>query len=168
MPPLIKNGQVVDNDWQKVSMESGLDYVTGAETGQRIIVPLAMWAAEKDALLASGKEIGVCMDSEDDPYELRGDTDKLSLVALYFSVFRDGRHFSNAAILRERLGFTGELRAVGDVLRDQLFYLKQCGFDSFDLGDGVKVDEALAAFNDFATNYQSTVATPDPLFRRRD
>jgi len=167
MPTLIKDGQVIEDLWEKVSMESGLDYVTGTDSTQHVIVPLAMWAAEKDTLLASGKAIGVCLDSEDDPYELAGDVDKLALVGLYFPVFRDGRPFSSAAIIRNRLGFKGELRARGDVLRDQLFYMRQCGIDSFELPDTVDVDEALAAFNDFATNYQSTVATPTPLFRRR-
>jgi len=167
MPTLIKDGQVASNDWQRVDMASGLGNVTGAETAERIIVPLAMWVAEKESLLESGKQVGVCLESEDDPYELEGDVDHLPLICLYFPVFRDGRLFSTAAILRKRLGFKGELRASGDFMRDQMFYLSQCGIDSFMLDDAIKVDEALSALGDFSTNYQSTIAKPEPLFRRR-
>lgn len=167
MPTLIRNGQVTADTWQPASMDAGLDYVLGAESGPQVIVPLAMWLAEKETFRASGKAIGVCLDSADDPYALKDDVATLPLIALNFPVFRDGRAYSAAAILRGRLGYKGELRAVGDVLRDQLFYMKRCGFDSFNLADGVKVEDALAAFSDFRASYQGTVEEPVPLFRRR-
>ena len=65
------------------------------------------------------------------------------------------------------MSFKGELRAIGDVLRDQMFYMKKCGINSFELSDAIDAEEALAAFTDFADNYQSTVEDPAPLFRRR-
>jgi uncharacterized protein (DUF934 family) len=167
MPTLIKNGQVAENTWQLVDMEAGLDSVLGTDTGQQIIVPLAMWLAEKDALSGAGKAIGVWLDSEDDPYVLAEDVGTLPLIALRFPVFRDGRPFSAAAILRERLSFKGELRAIGEVLRDQLYYMQKCGFDSFELAEGVSTEDALRAFADFHTSYASTVTEPVPLFRRR-
>lgn len=167
MPTLIKQGQVVEDTWQKVEMDAGLDSVEGADTAQQIIVPLAMWLAEKDTLAGIGKTIGVWLDSEDDPYLLSEDVGTLPLIALNFPSFRDGRAFSSAAILRERLGYKGELRAIGEVLRDQLFYMDQCGFDSYELSEGVSVESALSAFNDFHTSYASTVTEPTPLFRRR-
>jgi len=167
MPQLIKNGAVADNTWERVTMETAADSVLGADTGAQVIVPLAMWMAEKDSLTASDKSIGVWLDSEDDPYELGDEAANLPLIALDFPVFRDGRPFSTAAILRERLDFKGELRAVGDVHRDQLFYMQRCGFDSFELAEGEDVATALSAFTDFTTNYQSTVTEPTPLFRHR-
>ena len=167
MPTLINQGQVVENSWQKVEMDAGLDSVEGSKTGEKIIVPLAMWLAEKDALAGIGKTIGVWLDSEDDPYRLSDDIQSLPLIALNFPSFRDGRAFSSAAILRERLGYTGEVRAIGEVLRDQLFYMQKCGFDSYELAEGVAVEDALAAFNDFHTSYASTVTETTPLFRRR-
>jgi uncharacterized protein (DUF934 family) len=84
-----------------------------------------------------------------------------------FPQFGDGRGYSTARLLREKHGFRGELRAIGDILRDQLYYLRQCGFDTFALQPGRNVAEALAAFDDFRDNYQATVAQPVPLFRRR-
>ena len=167
MPTLIKNGQIVDDTWELVDMDAGLDRVLGTDSGQRVIVPLAMWLAEKDSLTSAGKDIGVWLDSEDDPYHLAEDVASLPLIALQFPSFRDGRAFSSAAILRERLKFTGELRAVGDVLRDQLFYMKKCGIDSYALNDGIDAEAALGAFSDFANSYQGTVEEPVPLFRRR-
>jgi len=84
-----------------------------------------------------------------------------------FPKFGDGRGFSIARLLRERYGYKGELRAVGQVARDHLYYMEQCGFDAYLLRDGEDVAEALAAFDDYSEAYQSTVAQPIPLFRRR-
>jgi uncharacterized protein (DUF934 family) len=88
-------------------------------------------------------------------------------VEVNFPKFGDGRGFSIARLLRERYGYKGELRAVGEVARDHLHNMEQCGFDAFLLRDGEDVEEALAAFDDFSEHYQTTVAQPVPLFRRR-
>ncbi len=167
MPMLIRNGQNVVNDWQLIDIDGGVDKVEGTDTMSNVIVPLAMWLTEKETLTGSGRTIGVWLDSEDDPYSVANDIDTLQLIALKFPSFRDGRAYSSAAILRSRLHFKGELRAIGDVLRDQLYYMQKCGFDSFELSDGVKTEDALSAFSDFHTGYQSTVTEPMPLFRRR-
>ncbi len=166
MPTLIKDGQVIDNPWSLLDKDIDLNSALSDKSGN-IIVPLALWQEHKDSLMESGKAVAVWVDSEDDPYELANDVIDLPLICLNFPVFRDGRAFSAAAILRERLNYQGEIRAIGDVLRDQLFYMKKCGINSFDLADGVNVEEALAAFNEFSTSYMSTVEEPLPLFRRR-
>ena len=88
-------------------------------------------------------------------------------IEVNFPKFGDGRGFSLARLLRERHGYKGELRAVGEVARDHLYYMEQCGFDAFLLRDGEDVEEALAAFDDFSEAYQATAAQPLPLFRRR-
>jgi uncharacterized protein (DUF934 family) len=97
-------------------------------------------------------------------------TEKIRSVArveVNFPKFGDGRGFSIARLLRERYGYKGELRAVGEVARDHLYYMEQCGFDAFLLRDGEDANDALAAFHDFSEQYQATVAQPVPLFRRR-
>jgi uncharacterized protein (DUF934 family) len=91
----------------------------------------------------------------------------LTLVAIRFPHFTDGRGYSTARLLRERYGYAGELRATGDVARDQLFCLSRVGFDTFELREGEDVGAALAAFGDFSEAYQSSVAQPQPLSRRR-
>ena len=88
-------------------------------------------------------------------------------VEVNFPKFTDGRGYSIARLLRERHGFRGELRAVGDIHRDQLFYLSRVGFDAFLLREGEDADEALAALRDFSEAYQASVERPLPLFRRR-
>ena len=104
----------------------------------------------------------------DDPAAIAGALDGARVVAVSFPKFGDGRGFSIGRLLRERHGFKGELRAVGDgVARDHLYSLAQCGFDAFELRDSEDAREALAAFADFSDNYQATVARPQPLFRRR-
>ena len=98
---------------------------------------------------------------------LAGDVARLPLIAVDFPKFGDGRGYSTARLLREKYRYTGELRAIGDILRDQLYFLLQCGFDTFALQPGRDVAGALAAFDDFSDSYQATVAQPLPLFRRR-
>lgn len=166
MPTLIKDGQVAENDWALMAKDSELAAAL-SNTSAKILVPLSLWQAQKPALQASEKTVGVWLDSDDDIYELGAEATNLPIIALNFPVFMDGRSYSSAAILRERLGFEGELRAIGEILRDQLFYMKKCGINSFEISDSVKLEDALAAFNDFANNYQSTSEEPLPLFRRR-
>jgi uncharacterized protein (DUF934 family) len=166
MPTLIKDGQVIDNTWDLLEKECELSSVL-SHASKQVLVPLSLWQEHKSALLAAEKDIGVWLDSDDDIYELGNDAIDLPLIALNFPVFMDGRSYSSAAILRERIGYKGELRAVGEILRDQLFYMKKCGINSFEISDSVNLEDALAAFGDFSTNYQSTSEDPLPLFRRR-
>lgn len=88
-------------------------------------------------------------------------------VELNFPKFTDGRAYSAAALLRSRYGFKGEIRAIGDVLRDQLQNLRRCGFDAFAVREGRDLEDALRGFADFSEHYQTAVTEPQPLFRRR-
>ena len=166
MPTLIKQGEVVPNPWQTVGKEENIEEAL-ARDSDRLLVPFKMWLEEGDRLKASGKRIGLWLDSDEEPESIPGEVNDFPLIALNFPVFSDGRGFSSAVVLRQHLGYTGELRAIGDVQRDPLFYMKRCGFDSFELAENVKTEDALRAFDDFHNNYQSTVEAPEPLFRRR-
>ena len=107
------------------------------------------------------------LDSHEEPAAIAGDLDRFALVAVNFPKFGDGRGYSIARLLRERYGYKGELRAIGEVVRDHLFFMARCGFDAFLLRDDQDPEEALTAFGDFSDSYQSTVDRPLPLFRRR-
>jgi len=107
------------------------------------------------------------LEPQDDPAAVAARLAGAARVEVNFPKFADGRGFSIARLLRERYGYKGELRAVGQVARDHLRYMEQCGFDAFLLREGEDVEEALAAFDDFSDHYQATVAQPVPLFRRR-
>ena len=163
MPLLTKDRTLIDDRWALLPGTAALADVPASTPA---IVPLALWSAQRDAL-STRDDIGVWLKPDDDPDALAGDVARLPLIAVDFPKFGDGRGYSTARLLREKYGYTAELRAIGDILRDQLYYLRQCGFDTFALLPGRSVAEAMAAFDDFSDSYQSTVARPMPLFRRR-
>ena len=107
------------------------------------------------------------LEPADDPASVAGRLADAARVEVHFPKFGDGRGFSIGRLLRERYGYRGELRAVGQLTRDHLYYLEHCGFDAFELREGEDAAEALAAFDDFSDSYQATAAHPLPLFRRR-
>ena len=107
------------------------------------------------------------LEPADDPAAFAFRLDTVARVEVNFPSLADGRGYSIARLLRERYGYGGELRAVGDVQRDQLFYLSRCGFDAFLLREGEDAEGALAALAGFSEAYQSSVERPLPLFRRR-
>ena len=113
----------------------------------------------------SPKDKVVRLEPTDDPAAVA--LEGVARIEMNFPKFGDGRGYSIARLLRERHGFRGELRAVGHITRDLLFYMESCGFDAFELREGENPHEALAAFEDFSESYQASVARPQPLFRRR-
>lgn len=129
-------------------------YIDEDAQATAIIVPLAQWLSEREALLSSGKRVGVRVAPADKIEALIDDTAKLQLIALEFGGIGEGRGYSQAHILRRRLGFKGELRAVGKIQRDQLFYMARCGFDAFELPEAADLDVALTAFKDYTAVYQ--------------
>lgn len=136
--------------------------------GVPVIVTLERWQADRDLLLAHDDRLGIRLKS-DQAAEMIADTlSHFDLVALEFPLFKDGRAYSTARILRERHGFTGELRAVGNVLRDQLFFMLRCGFDAFELPDHASPDAWLEAFEEISVVYQPTAdgRRPIPTYRR--
>jgi uncharacterized protein (DUF934 family) len=115
----------------------------------------------------SPEEKVIRLEPADDPASVAGELGGVARVEVNFPKFGDGRGYSIARLLRERYGYRGELRAVGHITRDLLFFLESCGFDAFELREGEDPREALAAFEDFSESYQASVARPLPLFRRR-
>jgi len=163
MPRLIKDRAIVEDRWTLLREAAA---PADVPVDVPVIVPLALWRAERDALRARG-EVAVWLKPDDDPDLLAADVGALPLIAVDFPKFTDGRGYSTALTLRRKLGFRGELRAIGDVLRDQLYYMHRCGFDAFALRSDRSLEEALKAFPDFSDGYQASVAQSTPLFRRR-
>jgi len=161
MSTLIRRDRVVADGWAVADTSDGLP------AQGDVIVPLSLWTAERDRLVGHDGRVGVRLGPADDPAALAADIERLELVAIDFPHFADGRGYSTARLLRERYRYIGELRAVGDVGRDQLFYLARVGFDAFALREGEDPSGALAAFADFSEAYQASVERPQPLFRRR-
>ncbi len=164
MPLLIKGRAIVEDRWALLREAASL---VDVPPNTPVIVPLALWQSEHDAL-AARDDVGVWLKPSDDPDALAGDAAHLPLIAIDFPKFVDGRGYSSARLLRDKHRFGGELRAIGDVLRDQLYYLRQCGFDAFAVRADRNPAEAIGGLDDFSDNYQSTFARPVPLFRRRE
>ncbi len=166
MPKLIKREAVIGNPWTVMKESTGPE-ILQAVPGKNFIVPLQFWKLYRQELNDYDGAIAVWLDSNERASEIAEQLDALPLIALNFPVFSDGRSYTNARELRQRYAYKGEIRAIGDVLRDQLYYMAQCGFDSFDLRYDQDAELCLAAFEDFETGYQSTILEPNPLFRRR-
>ena len=170
MALIIKNREVVEDDWTVVrAAEDGTLPAVNELPAGKVLVPLALWQASRDALIASrgATEIGVWLAADSEPADIVADFDTIALIGVDFPVFRDGRGYSIGRLLRERYGYEGELRAVGDVLRDQLAFMFRCGFDAYALREDKDFDDALKAFDEFSFNYQGAVNS-SPLFRRRE
>lgn len=167
MPKLIKDRKIVDDAWQVLRPAPGDNAETLSLPEGPAILPLAVWQARRSELLARGEPLGIWLESSEGPETIAEDLGHFVVVAVDFPKFANGRGYSTARLLRERYGYRGELRAIGDVLRDQLFYLKRCGFDAFAVRADKDIEDALTGLDDFAESYQAAVDQPLPLFRRR-
>lgn len=162
MPLLLKDNKPAEDSWTAVE-----DIEALPEAGPAI-VPLDLWRAHRETLLARNAPVGVRLKSDQPPKEIADDLEHISLIALEFPKFSDGRAYSYARLLRERHGFKGELRAVGNVLRDQAIFMVRCGFDAFEVDE--KTAQAWqAALARLSQVYQPAAdgRTPAPWLRRR-
>jgi len=164
MQQVIKNGEVLSDNWLLLAKEAQLADLPEAVD---CIVPLALWQAEREALKNRTGGLALWLDADEEVETIAADLPNLTLIALNFPAFTDGRAYSSAALLRQRYGFTGEIRAIGDVLRDQLFAMRRCGFDAFAIRADKDPHDALKGLADFSQSYQGAVEQPLPLFRRR-
>ncbi|HYC48342.1 MAG TPA: DUF934 domain-containing protein [Burkholderiales bacterium] len=165
----IKDRRLAQDHWKLLDrVEPGDDGVLRQMPAGDLIVPLATWKNARDQLVARGGRLGVWLSADEEPADIAGDLQHLDVVAVRFASFTDGRGYSIGRLLRQRYGWRGELRAIGDVQRDQIFYLARCGFDAFLLREGEDPAIALTAFSDFSDGYQASAERPVPLFRRRE
>ena len=149
------------------------EQIAGTEipTTGNIVLPLSVYASKKDALVSrmDTGSAGIWLDTHEKIEDLItavGDVNKLPIIAVHVERFADGRIFSLGTLLRTRYGFKNELRAFGDVLRDQLFFLKRSGFTSFQIRADRSATDAIASLNDFSAPYQGAVDEPLPVFQR--
>jgi len=141
--PLLKDGALTEDPWQH-------------GTGMR--VDLATWQADRDALIARGVPLGLTLNPDDAVEPLGPDVHRFDLIALDFPAFTDGRPYSAARLLRERFGYRGELRATGDVQRDQMAFMARCGFDAFEVADERAAKDFAAAQAEISVTYQPAAA----------
>jgi uncharacterized protein (DUF934 family) len=169
---IIKGREVVADDWSVLRLAEGEAPETVEVPPGKFIVPLKVWQAQREALLArvgsDGKpgQLGLWFASDEQAHTAKDDLGKFAVIAVDFPKFSDGRGYSIAYNLRKRLGFRGELRAIGDVLRDQLFQMVRCGFNAYATRQDRSIQDALKGLTVFSETYQGAVDQPLPLFRR--
>lgn len=147
--PLLKHGEVIEDPWRRLADEEPLP---GTDA---VIVTLARWRADR-ALAGRRGPLGLALKNSESAAALGDDAGLFDLVALEFPKFTDGRAYTQARILRERLGFRGELRATGQVLLDQILFMQRCGFDAFEIAKVEPVEAWRKAMNSFSVFYQPT------------
>jgi len=172
MAILIRRGRICNENWpllDAAALTTEPPAPFEAEQGRiaGVLIPLALWHGRRNHWANARGSFGVVLQATDDPASIAADLGTIPLIAIQFARFSDGRGYSIARLLRARYGYQGELRAIGDVLRDQMFYLKRVGFDAFELRADQDPEAALSAFGDFTECYQGAVDQPLPLFRRR-
>lgn len=196
MSNLIKNTQISEDIWQTVKLPASKEaerkqagkVVLFKLTGEvsvtaeqiasteipatgKVLIPLSVWLARQSELQSrlNAGEIGVWLDTHETLDNLIASVDDLNqfpLIAIHVERFADGRIFSLGTLLRTRYGYQNEMRAFGDVLRDQLFFLKRSGFDSYLIRADRSAVEALASLKDFTAPYQGAVDESQPIFKR--
>ena len=147
--PLIKNNTFVDNTFRHVADEEALP--EGA-----VVVSLKRWQANRDELMSRNAPLAVRLTSDQSPEGLAADVHHFAMIELEFPKFKDGRGYSWARLLRQRMGYKGEIRASGDVLRDQWLFMSRCGVDAFEVRPGTRIEDFRTALAEQTLFYQPT------------
>ncbi len=158
---LIKDGKLVEDPWFALDDEAPIPQ------DRDVIVGLERWRRDRAALKQRPGRLGVRLTADQLAGEIAGELADFDLIALEFPKFGDGRAYSTARLLRERHGYTGELRAVGNVLRDQFVFLHRCGFDAYQVADARAADVWLEALGEIQVWYQPTADGRTPVAQRR-
>ncbi|MDP3785756.1 MAG: DUF934 domain-containing protein [Undibacterium sp.] len=167
MRQIIRDRAIVTDDWEILQLSEDDNAESIAVPEGKVIIPLKVWQSQRAELVAR-KDVAVWFSSNEQGKELGDDIHHFALIAIDFPKFADGRGYSIAYNLRTRFGYTGELRAIGDVLRDQLFYMQRVGFNSFAVRADKDINDALKGLSDFSESYQTSVDEKQPLFRRTE
>ena len=161
MPQVLKDNRLIDDSWTLLTED--LESLPSGD----ILLSYSQWQTFSDQLDSHDGSVGVIIEGNADIEDIIEPLLKLPLIAITFPKFADGRAFSSARLIRERYEYTGEIRAVGGFIRDQLYYLSRCGFNAFKFDDSVDLTESAKSLKDFSEAYQVSVDQESPLFRRR-
>ena len=157
---IIKNGKITDDDVRHLADDE-------APTGTPFTVSCTRWKAEKEALLKTGVAVGVRLKGDNAVADIAADLPRLGFVVVEFPVLADGRAFSLARLLRERFGYKGEIRALGNFIRDQAYFLARVGVNAFEPAAGTDLEKLLPALADFTVNYQAAADGAEPVHGKR-
>ena len=162
---LIKNNALVNDEWTVLRLHEGEAADSVIVPVGKVIVPLPVWNCQHE-VLQGRKELGLWLAGFERAEDIPDDVHRFPVIAVDFHKYTDGRGYTLAYRLRKQYGYHGELRAMGDILQDQLFALKRVGFDSFSMRADQDVQRALSGFGTFSVKYQASVDVEAPLFNR--
>lgn len=160
--PLVRNGEITADTWTHIA--DGED----APHDAPIIVSADRWIAERASLVHRIAPVGVRLRNDQSPDQLGEDLYRFGVVAIEFPAFKDGRAYTQARLLRERYRFTGEIRAFGDVLRDQLLFMQRCGIDAFEIRKQADAEAFQKAIGEISVFYQPAADGRQPLSALRN
>jgi uncharacterized protein (DUF934 family) len=161
MPQILKDTQVVSDNW--ILLDENAESIPAGD----ILLSYQQWENFADNLSNHSGRIGVWLEGHAEIEQIIEPLLNLPLIAINFPKFADGRGFSAARLIKERYNYSGELRAIGGFIRDQLYLLNRCGFNAFQFSDENELSDAAESLKDFSENYQVSVDQENPLFRRR-
>ena len=158
---IIRDRKIVDDDWTSIADDAALP------SSGRVIFSLKRWQEVRDTLNTGDVVAGVRIPNTADVVALWAELEDRPLIAVEVPIFGDGRAYSQARVLRERFGYKGEIRAVGDVLRDQIFFMQRCGINAMAPRADQDLAGCLAAFGEFTTPYQGAADQQISILQRR-
>ena len=161
---IIRNKVVTTADWQRLTMAD--IEANGLPANGKVMVPLTYWKAHKNELLARAAGACVWLDAGEETADIADDLGQLDTIGLNFPHYKDGRSYSYARELRGRYGYQGDIVALGEVLRDQMFYMQRVGFNVFEPRADRDINAALEGLSDFSLAYQGDVLDARPIWRR--
>ena len=167
MAQIIRNQQIVEDGWTVLQLAEGETASMLKLPSADSLFPLTVWQTRQQEIISSHKRIGLWLDSHEAVESVANELHYFQVIAINFPKFADGRGYSLARLLRDRYGYEGEIRAIGDVQQDQLFYLKRAGFDAFAVRADRDIESALKSLDAFPEAYQAATDLKTPLFRRR-
>ena len=163
---IIRERRISESHWRYVP-DGVLADAQKTKPSDAIIVTLETWRHHKAELLRRCAPVGVRLGADDGLDEIADDLDSIALVALEFGAFTEGRAYTYARKLRERHGYQGEIRAVGDVSRDRLAFMERCGFNAYELRSDCELQDALNAFGEISDFYQPAADALPVIASRR-
>jgi len=159
--PLLNNGQIVADTWVRIDDDADI----AGEAA--VVVSLQRWLAEAETLRKRNAPVAVALSNDQSPDVIAGDLAAIDAVFLTFPAFTDGRAYSQARLLRQRHGYTGEIRATGNVLRDQYAFMQRCGFDAFEVSEDVDLAGWGRSAQMMSESYQSAADDAQAIWAKR-
>ncbi|WP_419536159.1 DUF934 domain-containing protein [Endozoicomonas sp.] len=163
MPKLLKDQCITEDNFLILNQ----DQVDAGLPAGDLMLPITAIDTAIKANSEHNGQIGIWFDSDEEPEHLVDKISQFEVIGVNFPKFMDGRGYSIARLLRERFDYRGDVRAVGDILVDQIYYLKRCGFNSFRLREDQNPDYALNALSTFSHDYQTAANASEPVYRLR-